>query len=485
MNAVRTTTLILALLTCLVAPGGQQAEEPPLPPGLDEPSDEPALPPGLNTPDEPTLPPGLDMDDQPPPLPSGLEGDPRKSEPTSEDQERQRRRFPLELHGFWETRVGVRTQNDPAQPRDAILGETRLQLESEHAWEHVVFDFTVDFILDGVTEEADIDLRRLRVTLTPFDQVDVRIGRQVLTWGTGDLIFINDLFPKDFRSFLIGRDEEYLKAPSDAVKVGWFNKVINVEFVYSPRFDPDRFTTGERISFFNPGLGRNVGRDDAFRKDQPRDTFEDDEFALRLYRTLGAYELALYGYSGFWKSPGGQQPAPPRATFPRLNVYGVSARGPLGKGIANIEVGYYDSREDRSGRDPLVNNGEFRILLGYELELAKEFTAGFQYYLEHMLDYQSYRDTLPASISARDEDRHLLTVRLTKLLMEQNLTLSLFTFYSPSDNDVYFRPKARYKVTDAWSAEVGANVFAGAADHTFFGQLEDNTNIYAALRFSF
>ncbi|MFW6031595.1 MAG: hypothetical protein ACOC9T_03300, partial [Myxococcota bacterium] len=32
--------------------------------------------------------------------------------------------------------------------------------------------------------------------------------------GTGDLVFLNDLFPKDWRSFLLGRDLDYLKAPS-------------------------------------------------------------------------------------------------------------------------------------------------------------------------------------------------------------------------------------------------------------------------------
>jgi hypothetical protein len=473
VNAIRAITLMMALTLCASTSGAQQNGEPPLPPGLGAPDGAPALPPGL------------EASDDAPPLPPGLEAEPEKPGVATEDRARPGKRFPLELHGFWETRGGMRMSNDPAQPRDAILGETRLQLEGEHGWDRVLIDFTADFVLDGVLEEADFDLRRLRLTLTPFEQVDIRIGRQVLTWGTGDLLFINDLFPKDFQSFLIGRDEEYLKAPSDAVKIGWFNKMLNVEFVYTPRFDPDRFITGERISFFNPGVGRRVGREDPFSVHRPRELFEDDEFALRLYRTAGAYELALYGYAGFWKSPGGQQLWPPGATFPRLNVYGASARGPLGGGIANMEVGYYDSRDDPGGRSPFVNNDEFRLLIGYERELGKEFTGGFQYYLEHILDYGRYRDTLPSSMAPRDENRHLFTLRLTKLLMDQNLSLSFFTFYSPSDNDVYVRPKASYKVTDAWAVEAGANLFAGAADHTFFGQLEKNTNVYASLRFSF
>jgi len=47
------------------------------------------------------------------------------------------------------------------------------------------------------------------------------------------------------------------------------------------------------------------------------------------------------------------------------------------------------------------------------------------------------------------------------------------------------RPKINYKINDQWAAEVGGNIFFGSDDHTFFGQFKDNTNVYAALRFSF
>ena len=45
----------------------------------------------------------------------------------------------------------------------------------------------------------------------------------MLTWGTGDLLFINDLFPKNWKSLAIGRDDEYLKDPSGAVKASFFH----------------------------------------------------------------------------------------------------------------------------------------------------------------------------------------------------------------------------------------------------------------------
>ncbi len=98
-----------------------------------------------------------------------------------------------------------------------------------------------------------------------------------------------------------------------------------------------------------------------------------------------------------------------------------------------------------------------------------------------MLNYDAYVQSLNGA-PKRDEHRHVLTLRLNKLLLNQNLKLSLFTYYSPSDRDAYLRPKVHYKVTDVWAVEVGGNIFLGKEDYTFFGQFQDNTNAYAGVR---
>ncbi len=480
-----------ALPIGLEADGSSDTQEPELPSGLDD-SGGYERPQQRDTRGTPSLPAGLqdESDDGEPDLPSGLssgasESTGQTTQASSEKKEDWRDQFGFSLHGFLEARLGPRLQSDAVQSKDATLAETRLQLETEKYWHGGTLDLKADFWLDGITEEAGADLRRARYTFSPLPSVDVRVGRQVLSWGTGDLLFINDLFPKDWVSFLSGRDVEYLKAPGDALRLGWFNELFNLNLVYTPRFDPDRFIDGERLSYWNGGLDRIAGEDKQIHTREPDDWFDDDEIALRAYRNLSGYELAVYGYFGYWKSPAGQDPAAEKYLFPKLNVYGASLQGTLGPGIANIELGYYDSREDRSGNDPLINNSELRLLLGYEQELAKELTGSVQYYLEHMQDYSEYTAHLPPGAKARDEDRHLLTLRLTKLLMNQDLTLSLFTFYSPSDQDVYLRPKISYKINDAWTVTTGGNLFMGEEPHTFFGQFEDNSNWYLSLRYAF
>lgn len=390
---------------------------------------------------------------------------------------------PLRYNGYIEARSGYRTRNDKYQ-KDMSLNEVRMQLEASTYNDWADFEIKGDVYAGLVEEEAQFDLREAFMFSRPFRFMDVKVGRQVLTWGTGDLLFINDMFPKDWQSFFIGRDVEYLKAPSDAAKVSLFSDFANIDIVYTPQFDSDEFISGERLSYWNSNLSSLAGRNAVQHTDKPDRWFQDDELAVRVYKNINNYELAFYGYHGYWKSPGGQNPSGTQAIFPDLDVYGTSLRGAVGEGIGNLEFGYYQSKDDESGTDGRINNSQIRFLAGYKQEIGRDFTAGVQYYLEHMMDYDEHQASSPVGLES-DRNRHVTTLRLTKLLMNQNLTLSLFTYYSPSDKDAYLRPKINYKATDNLMLEAGANIFFGDYPDTFFGQFKNNTNIYTAIRYSF
>lgn len=387
---------------------------------------------------------------------------------------------PLEIHGFTETRAGYRIQDDEYEHSESVL-EARFQLELFTYCDWLELKHKGSVWADGILEKGKYDTREAWIFTRPTDSLDIKIGRQILTWGTGDLVFLNDLFPKDWQSYFIGRDNEYLKAPSDAVKVSLFTDLINLDVVYSPKFDPDRYITGEYISYWKQD--QFAGQNHCVRAEIPHRWFRDDEIAVRLYQNIQNYEFALYGYHGFWKQPGGERDSGV-SFFPTLTVYGASARGQTGQGIGNIEIAYYLSSDDKDGANPNIKNSEIRFLVGYARELAKNLTGSIQYYLEYMIDYDNYK-TSHSSAGARDHDRHVITIQLTQLLLNQNLEISLSSYLSPSDRDGYIRPMARYKCNDMVIIEGGANIFIGKENHTFFGQFENNSNVYAAVRYSF
>ncbi len=478
--------------------GGGSKDEPPLPEGLggggDGGAGEPALPEGLGGDGgggtDPGVPPGLEgagngNGNKEPDVPQGL-GDGDKVNRSDSDQ---KLRLP-KLSGFGEYRGGARVMDDPAQDQ-STLSEGRLHLEMEYVISKFSLKAGADFTYGY--DEGSIELREASISFTPLEFLDLKVGRQILSWGTSTSLFINDLFSKDYFAFLLGRNTEQLKAPSDAVKASLFSDFGNLDIVYVPRFNSDRFLTGERLSFYNPLKMKVTGQDDIVTAIVPDRELEDDEFHLRLSKNLRGGELAAYGYRGFWKSPAGFNPMTMQFTFPRLDVYGMSFRDQLGQGIGHFEAGYYRSRDDVDeknvvGNNPLVNNSEFRFLAGYERQapkIADDLTLGFEYYLELMLNYTLYKSGLPLGFPARDEYRHVIVLQLVKLLYKQNITLQFYAYVSPTDADVYVRSSLDFRLDDHFTFTAGTNLFTGAEDTTFYGQLETNSNVYLALRYGF
>jgi len=105
--------------------------------------------------------------------------------------------------------------------------------------------------------------------------------------------------------------------------------------------------------------------------------------------------------------------------------------------------------------------------------------------LKRKLNYGRYFLSLPFDSIKDDENRSVITLCLTKLLLQQNLQLSFFTYHSPSDEDGYLRTNVSYKVSDDFEIESGLNYFYGANPVTFFSQFEKASNVYASARYSF
>lgn len=386
-------------------------------------------------------------------------------------------------NGFVEAAAGSRGDEDEAVGRRTTLAELRWRVERNWLLDHGQIDLRADALLDAFANDLEFDVREL-VWSVPVGRTDIRAGRQVLTWGTGDLLFLNDLFPKGWVSFFIGRDDEYLKAPSDALRATWYSDAVNLDVVAMALFDSDEYLTGERLSFFSPAAGGIVAPRPPLNAHEPSASLDNTEWAVRAFRNFGGDEVAVYGFRGFYHQPSPVGPSG-QLGFPRLSALGASWRRQLGPGLFNAEVARYYSRDDRSGTDPRVPNDQARFLLGYEWEAARNFTVGLQAYDEWTLEYDALLANSPWPQYEVDEHRVWLTNRLTWRTRQDRLVWSLFTFWSPTDHDHYLRPQVEWRISDTWSVNAGGNLFGGRDDYTFFAQFEDDSNVYARVRFNY
>ncbi len=383
---------------------------------------------------------------------------------------------------------GRTTGHIPPGPEGQVLllGEERLRLDFAVWTDAVEAEARVklDGVHDGVTGDLDLELREAYLDYTAGD-LDFRLGRQVTTWGVGDLVYINDVFPRNWESFLAGRPPEYQKTGVDGLRTRYTSEVLNGELLIIPYFEPDTMPPPERF-FMHDDYMSVAERDEEL----PDTTAGNTEIGLRLYRRLGGFDVSVHAYRGWWRTPG-QRPDDPddptRVTsiYSPLSVYGLSAQGQALGGVVSLEGGYYDSRDDRGGGDPAVANSQIRFFAGYQKQLWPDFTLGGQYYAEIMRNYGAYERSLPAGFARQEKYRDIVTLRLTQFLAHQTWKLSLMAFYSPAENDYLLQPRVSHKISDNLSVALGANLFGGEERTTFFGQFDRNDNVYLSLRGDF
>lgn len=394
----------------------------------------------------------------------------------------------ISLHGFFQGNYSAATAANNPDGGAFKVAEERLQLKLDAAKDSFHIFIKGDGWYDHIGQKWDSQLREGYLDYTA-DTWDARIGRQVITWGVGDLVFINDVFPKDYEAFFSGRPLEYMKKGVDGLKLGVYPGFASFEFVAIPFFTPDQFPDSQRFRMFDPLSGHGAGITDR-NKEKPAASLDNAEIALRAYREVGGFDASLYYYRGYFRQPSmlpDNLMLPTKLTlfYPRLAVYGASLQGKALDGVLSLEAGYYDSREDRQGANPMIPNRQTRFLAGYQRQVWEDFTAAVQYYAEYMHDYAAYKKSLPSDFQQESRLHDLISVRLTQFLLHQTLKLSWFSFWSPSAGDYLLNPEIKYNFSDHIWAALGGMVFGGGRAWSQFGQFDKDDNVYLQVRYEF
>ena len=390
---------------------------------------------------------------------------------------------PAPVHGFLQGNYSLDTGGKNPDGGNWKWAQETIQLRLDESGEKLRFFLKGDASYDHVDDSARVELREGYAGYAS-GKWDLRAGRQIITWGHGDLVFVSDVFPKDYEAFFSGRPLEYLKKGVDGVKAGIYPDAVSIEVIAIPFFEPNNLPRAGRFRMFDsmPGAAGRV-------RSSPAATISNTEIAARAYRDIAGYEAAVYFYRGFFRNPSMRpdNPAAPRTLtlfYPRLNVYGASLQGSGLDGVLSLEAGYYDSRQDRAGVDPFVPNSAFKFLALYQRQIGEDLTLGLQYYAECMSGYAGYSGNSPAGLPKDRRLRELLSARLTRLMNYQTLKLSLFSFYSTTDGDYLVNPEVNYKFTDSVWASAGGNFFGGKP-WTQFGSLDKDDNVYLQVRREF
>jgi len=384
------------------------------------------------------------------------------------------------LSGFGQLAYGSWLTDNDILPLTNSLSELRLRLETAYQSDTFEFKFKLDALYDQAMSELKLQPRQVLlsgnfgdvvpalVTAPLLNNLSFKLGRQVLTWGTGDLVFINDLFRKDWRSFFNGRDDQYLKAPIDALNLSYFGQRLNLDLIWQPRFVSDRYIDGQRFSFYDPLSQQIIVPSSPLTSEQQ----SHGAIAARLYFTYHQADIGIYVNHGYRGTPVSRQDINQQnSTFyhPELSTFGASIIKPLATGLINAELGYHNYKSNDSN----APSDQVRLLIGYQQELQARLTMSGQFYLEHDIDHQK---------QSTDASRQVLTLGLTHRSANDKWHATLFGFISPNQHDSYARASLRYRANDQLQFVLGTNIFNGDAAR-FFGQFQLNNNAYLRLTY--
>nr|VFJ99105.1 MAG: hypothetical protein BECKH772A_GA0070896_101543 [Candidatus Kentron sp. H]VFJ99293.1 MAG: hypothetical protein BECKH772B_GA0070898_101556 [Candidatus Kentron sp. H]VFK04604.1 MAG: hypothetical protein BECKH772C_GA0070978_101924 [Candidatus Kentron sp. H] len=128
---------------------------------------------------------------------------------------------------------------------------------------------------------------------------------------------------------------------------------------------------------------------------------------------------------------------------------------------------------------PTARSGDSSATNG---NLSKIPTWGSNTYAEHPQDQTAYEQALSGE-NPKSRQCELCTSRLTHRFLEQMLTLSLFSFYSPTEDDYYIRANVTDKPSHAWTPYPGSNHFGGKSTDANFAQYQENGNVFMGARY--
>lgn len=359
------------------------------------------------------------------------------------------------------------------------------------------FDFTVEgwkgishfsinpYAYIGVTNEPEIGIREAFVDIY-FDNADLRIGKQVITWGQAEGAFITDIVsPKDMRSFILADFREIRKGVI-ALKGDYYLGPFTFEGIWLPIFVNSSMPSSDSIWMRPlpiPGLK-------TVEPDPVEPIFTNSEFFGK---------IRYFGPSISWELMGGytwtDEPFIKGIIIPqnealldykRFGVAGGSISTVVGNTVLRGEAAAYFNKPFTrllGGPPPTVEVKELhqiQTLVGIDFSFL-----GIETSTQYLLSYvNNHVDGLIEQGKKVKEFDHTATFRMQKTFLESRLTVKLFSYVEIEPLNALIRPSLSYSIEDGLLVEGGLELFVGDANGTF-GVYKDNSMGFLALRWYF
>ena len=392
----------------------------------------------------------------------------------------------LDFSGYARTYLGVLT-NDSL---DYAINQNTFDLNVEKKMGNVGF-LANTTIYQYPNSDLDFDLGEVYMDIF-FDNMDLRLGRQMIIWGKADGVFITDIIsPKDLGEFLL-RDFDEIRTGVTSLKADYYLGNNTVEFVWIPTFTPTLMPDETSIWSRQPSFDKPVTID--YSQKEVRNKLENSEAFLKFSGMSSLIDFEIMAGTMWDDDP--TMHITPNATMDTLSLKPKHHQLTLGGGSFSTEIkgfvvrgegAYYTGKQFSALNQMdlpinLLEKDYLHYLIGTDFNIG-ETRFSTQFIQRAIMDYD---DAI-----VQDEMDNMMTFLVNRTFLRETLTLQLFSYVGLNYEDALIRPTIAYDIADGFELLAGANIFyrnddaESASIQEMFGYYDDNDMVYLKLKYSF
>ncbi len=338
-----------------------------------------------------------------------------------------------------------------------------------------------DEVLSELEKEAE--LREIYLEGSPFGNLDIKLGKQIVSWGVANSLRVVDVLnPTDDREFGM-TDLEDIRLPIAMTKLDYYIGDLKLEAVAVHEIKFNKSTPFG--SDFNPSTQK-------INEVIPESSAENTEYGLALIGTFSGWDASLHWAQYFDDTahfkitkvtfiPGLGAVPTLEQQHSRLTMGGATLSIPSGNFIWKAEAAKLQGMEFALVTDKTFSRTD--VLVGSEYSGWSDTSLTLEFGVQHLNDFDVKLEESPDS---QLEDRIATTVSFMQDYINQTMHLSLVGMMigkSGQDGGLN-RMSLEYDVMDAFSVTGGVMLYQ-PGENAYFQNLNENDRIFFEARYSF
>jgi hypothetical protein len=331
--------------------------------------------------------------------------------------------------------------------------------------------------------EKEAELREIYLEGSPFRNLDIKFGKQIVSWGVANSLRVVDVLnPTDSREFGM-TDLEDVRLPIAMTKLDYYIGDLKLEAVavHEIKFNKSAVFGSD----FNPSTQK-------INEVIPESSAENTEYGLAVFGTFSGWDASLHWAQYFDDTahfkitkvtfvPGVGAVPTLEQRHSRLTMAGTTLSIPSGNYLWKAEAAHLQGMEFALVTDKTFSRTD--VLVGTEYSGWSDSSLTLEFGVQHLNDFDVKLEESPDS---QLEDRIATTVSFMQDYINQTLHLSLVGMMigkSGQDGGLN-RMSLEYDVMDAFSVTGGVMLYQ-PGDNAYFKSLNENDRLFFEVRYSF